>query len=211
MCTRYGLAGGTGITEAGTSQRLAFFSSLVRRTVQRPPAGGSSYRPPTTRREVVCIVRNKRFHVLRCTVGHLETFVIYMRCTAVLTLVVSAALLLCAGGMSYRGTDTGEFDIDAVIGEQEVSNLQRTRRGLAGGAQTHRPRGGWLHHQAASPNLVQELNKHRQGPNPHTEGYWLLLLLSSAGAFSWLGSRFGLCCTTRRHGQRRPVARGLRK
>ena len=66
-------------------------------------------------------------------------------------------------------------------------------------------RGGWLNHQAAAPNLVQQQNKHRKGPNPHTEGPWLLAFLFATGTLSWLGNRFGLCCTTRSNA-RRPYA-----
>ena len=134
--------------------------------------------------------------------------------TSALALVVSGGLLTCAAGVSQRGVDTEVFAFDAEFEEHAFSNdpnlvvhQDGTRRGLVGGARMRTTRDGWLHHQAASPNLVQELNKHRRGPNPHSEGVWLLLFLLSTGMLSWIGNRYGICCTTRGNGQR-PIVRG---
>ena len=135
--------------------------------------------------------------------------------TNALALVVSGGLLTCAAGMPLqRGVDAEVLAFDAVFQEQQISDYPNLvvhqdgiRRRLVGGARMQTTRDGWLQHQAASPNLVQELNKHRRGANPHTEGFWLLLFLLSAGMLSWIGNRYGICCTTRDNG-RRLIVRG---
>ena len=86
------------------------------------------------------------------------------------------------------------------------------RRGLQQAPPQHRPakqpKRGWLHHDAAAPNLVQQLNKHRVGPNPHTEQQRLLLALVAALAvLSYLGNKYDVCCTTKGNGRRQRVDR----
>ena len=70
----------------------------------------------------------------------------------------------------------------------------------------HAGKKGWLHHDAAAPNLVQKLRaQNPTAPNPDGDGQLLLLLLAVVAVLAWCGNRHGICCTTARRGARRAV------
>ena len=98
--------------------------------------------------------------------------------------------------------------LEATVGEAWADAEPHQQRP----AKKKKPRGdasrGWLHHDAAAPNLVEQLNKHRVGPNPHTEEQrMLLVLVATIGALAYYGNKHNVCCTTKGNGRSKRVER----